>query len=224
MKANSQFRTLAAPAILSVILQFATIPIQSTSAGTVSSVQGNIVYANDANVVMQLTNNGKDTDPELSPDGKQIVFVRDTPGIQADTPQGRLDVDELWLIGADGSNAHRVLRGHADDEPRRSVAGIGSPSFSPDGRVVYFMSAGWVTSSGIHAIGVDGGALHFVTDGNSLEVIRSGKYRGYLIVNKHDYNDQGAYDAFWLVSPSGQKIQNIGENDVDVSSFKSRNN
>lgn len=223
MNAILQSRSMGTTCLFFVIFLLANMQVTPALAGSVSSVQGNIVYANDANAVKQLTGEGKDTDPDVSPDGKQVVFIRDTPDRQADTPQGRVDVDEIWLIGVDGSDPHRILSGHAEDEPRRNLVGLGLPIFSPDGRIVFFMSAGWTTSSGIHAINIDGSSEHFVTDGNSLDILRSGRYKGYLIVNKHKYTDERAYDAFWLVSPSGHEIQNIGENDVDVWSFKKKN-
>lgn len=60
------------------------------------------------------------TGPEISPDGKSIVFMRWTPAS---------DQYQIWLMDRDGSH------------PRRAVAGTGwDPTWSPDGTELLFAS------------------------------------------------------------------------------------
>ncbi len=60
------------------------------------------------------------TAPEISPDGKLIVFMRWTP---------QSDQDQIWIMQRDGSNPHRVFNGTGWD-----------PTWSPDGTRILFAS------------------------------------------------------------------------------------
>jgi len=62
-------------------------------------------------------------DPEISPDGRRIAFVRMRMDIRSDRPRGA-----IWLIDADGAHA----------EPLSSASDTSAPRWSPDGeRIAY---------------------------------------------------------------------------------------
>ncbi len=65
-------------------------------------------------------------DPQISPDGTQVVYVRTSMDIMKDRKRS-----ELWIVGSDGS-------GH-----RRLVAG-GSPRWSPDGTRLAYTAGGQI--------------------------------------------------------------------------------
>ena len=65
-------------------------------------------------------------DPQISPDGRHIVYVRTSFDIRTDVPRSN-----LWAIDADGSN-HRPLRSGRQ--------GHGSPRWSPDGTRIAYVS------------------------------------------------------------------------------------
>jgi dipeptidyl aminopeptidase/acylaminoacyl peptidase len=66
-------------------------------------------------------------DPEMSPDGRSIAYVRMSYDIKTDRPRG-----SVWLIGVDGKNAR----------PLSSAPTSGSPRWSPDGtRIAYVARA-----------------------------------------------------------------------------------
>jgi hypothetical protein len=72
----------------------------------------------------------------------------------------------------------------------------------------------------VHSIDLNTYKQHFVTDGNSLELVPSGKYKGYLIVSEHKYHKEGgSYEDFWLVSPKGKAIKSLGEEQEQVDAF-----
>jgi dipeptidyl aminopeptidase/acylaminoacyl peptidase len=67
-------------------------------------------------------------DPQVSPDGRQVAFVRTT----TDLTLGKRNAD-VWIVPADGSAPPRPLT--------RSEKTDNAPRFSPDGRTLAFVSA-----------------------------------------------------------------------------------
>jgi acylaminoacyl-peptidase len=66
------------------------------------------------------------TDPQISPDGKQIVYVRQFADIMKDKRYSN-----LWIINFDGSGHRPLTSGHQND---------GSPRWSPDGSQIIYTS------------------------------------------------------------------------------------
>ncbi|MCG8604600.1 S9 family peptidase, partial [bacterium] len=66
------------------------------------------------------------SDPQISPDGKRIVYIRNEMSIMEDRRRSK-----LWMVNADGSE-HRKLSSGASNES--------SPRWAPDGNRVAFVS------------------------------------------------------------------------------------
>lgn len=66
------------------------------------------------------------SDPQISPDGKWIVFTLRTTDLEAN--RGRTD---LWLVGSDGHNLRRLTTHPASDF---------NPRWSPSGESIWFLS------------------------------------------------------------------------------------
>ncbi len=191
------------------ILLLSFIYVSVANAGQVTENQGNI-YGDKA---QQLTSLGRDSQPVLSPDGKQVVFVR-----AAAEPDNQ--ANELWLMDISGNNAHAIVLGHDDEDMKKNLTALNNPLFALNGKAVYFLSAAWATSNAVHVFDLTTNKQHFVTDGNSLELVPSGKYKGYLIVSEHRYHKSGgSYEDFWLVSPQGKAIKSLGEEQEQVDAF-----
>ncbi len=66
------------------------------------------------------------SDVQISPDGRQVVYVRGSYDIMTDKPRAN-----LWIVDTDGTN-HRPLRSDANNHR--------SPRWSPDGSRIVFIS------------------------------------------------------------------------------------
>src|SRR5215831_17613098 len=66
-------------------------------------------------------------EPELSPDGKQVLFTRTTTALDA----GRRNAD-IWTVPADASQAPRQLIAEEKTET--------TPRYTPDGKRIVFIS------------------------------------------------------------------------------------
>jgi dipeptidyl aminopeptidase/acylaminoacyl peptidase len=92
-------------------------------------------------------------DPQISPDGSEIVYVQ----VTVDEPKDRY-VTSIWAVGAAGGTAPRALtRGPADTAPR----------WSPDGRSLAFLRAGEKEGEPpqIHLLSMRGGEPRALTSG-----------------------------------------------------------
>ncbi|WP_213815770.1 PD40 domain-containing protein [Glaciihabitans sp. dw_435] len=105
-----------------------------------------------------LTTGSLDSQPELSPDGRTIAFLRCTTAADCDAP----GASNVWMMGFDGSDPRAVTT--CTGTP---CTGAGAPSFSPDGQWLAF-AYGQVESDGLHQ-GIflarpDGSGLRRLTD------------------------------------------------------------
>ena len=89
------------------------------------------------------------SDPQVSPDGKRIVFVLRETDLEAD--KGRTD---LWLVSADGTDLRPLTSHHQGDS---------NPRWGPEGKSVFLISTR-SESAQVWNIRIDGGEAQQVTD------------------------------------------------------------
>jgi len=89
------------------------------------------------------------SDPQVSPDGKWMVFVLR----QTDLEENK-GLTDLWLVGADGTDLRRLTSHKAADS---------NPCWAPDGKLIWFISRRTETSQ-VWRIRIDGGEAEQVTD------------------------------------------------------------
>jgi len=89
------------------------------------------------------------SDPQISPDGEQVVYVRQRADIMTD---GRFS--NLWIVGADGTGHRPLTSGDFNDA---------SPRWSPDGTRLAFVSNRGGTTQ-IHVRWMDTGETSEITN------------------------------------------------------------
>jgi dipeptidyl aminopeptidase/acylaminoacyl peptidase len=90
------------------------------------------------------------TDPQLSPDGAKVLFVRTT----TDAKSGKRNAD-IWVVPADGSAAPKELIGGGSTD--------NTPRFSPDGKRVAFISSRDGAPQ-VYLADANGGGVHELTN------------------------------------------------------------
>jgi dipeptidyl aminopeptidase/acylaminoacyl peptidase len=90
------------------------------------------------------------SDPEISPDGSQVAYVRRSFDIRSDSRRSA-----IWIVGKDGAN-HRPLSGATGNES--------SPRWSPDGSRIAFVAADADGSAQIHVHWLSQGVTSRVTN------------------------------------------------------------
>lgn len=188
------------------------------SAASVSADHGNIFFTDDAGTRHQLTEEGRDSEPVLSPEGSRVVFTRSVhaaPALSAcSSGEGQVWQTELWLIGIDGGGAKRLVQAHDAEDMRDIVCGFLNKQFDTDGGRLYYEAPAWTTSNAIRFVDLKSGADIFFAPGNSLWVVTcaASPYRDHVVAAQHRYFVQGgSYDWFWLFDPAGKEVGPFGE-------------
>ena len=66
------------------------------------------------------------SNPQLSPDGTKLIYILSESNWKANK-----QISHIWLANTDGTDAHQITFG---------PGGVSSPSWSPDGKWISFMT------------------------------------------------------------------------------------
>ncbi|MBV8687936.1 MAG: hypothetical protein JOZ90_17020 [Alphaproteobacteria bacterium] len=194
-----------------LFLLLALLAPAPAAAPSVAVKGGDVEYRAADGTVRRITREGGCEAAALSPDGRTIAFIHvDAPGDQGTT--------SLWVADAATGAARRLLAPKADDRPERDLQRVHRPFFSLDGGYVYVEAEAWATSEAIHQVSVATGKERFVVDGWLYGVLRSGPWRGYLVVGQHRYwsaPDYGSYNPVSVIRPDGKVMLRVPGSDKD---------
>ena len=192
---------------------------------------GNVVLTKDGSRT-QLTDQGRDREAVLSPDGQWVYFTRTAEAAQRSDDDEFPDCtalsspDELRRIRVDGSDDTLLMTGRPGTEPKDALCGFFDKQFSADGTTLYFLSPAWTTSGALHAMTIDSKAVRYVIPANAYAVLSqctSEELAGAIVAEQHRYFVLGgSYDWYWLFDPGGTKeVGPVGEFDSveDLKTF-----
>lgn len=113
------------------------------------------------------------SDPQISPDGERVVYVRNSMSVMKDRRQTR-----LWLVDDDGSNHRRLGPGELQES---------SPRWSPDGRQIAFVAR---TEEGSEIF------VHWIEEGQTSRLTQLPRTPGGLA-----FSPDGQWLAFSMLVP-----------------------
>lgn len=162
--------------------------------------QNLLVMNPDGTGVRQLTRTesllGGDFYPSWSPDGRNVVFERQTPSEDCVfTTCG-----QIWIVDADGANARRLTPGEA-------------PDWSPDGERIAFEQYDPDTDQiDIYVINVDGSGLRRLTRGSGANVDAAWSPDGERIVFSRGSEadpSAGGNDDLYVMDADGSEVRRL---------------
>lgn len=156
----------------------------------------------------------------ISPDGKHTATILPNGAGQADGTGS-----EVLMLGDMASGKERrLLISRYDENRRRNLTNLSNPLFSLNGGYVYVSASDIApVSNAVHQIDLKTGAIRFVIGGRALKVIRTGPYRGYLLVQQHRYYEKpegGSYNPVFVIRPDGHEefmVPGSGNDDGELA-------
>lgn len=166
-------------------------------------------------IAMLLATAAHAQDTAKSPDGVYTVSI---------VPHGSGDdngsgAQALILYSTRSNFQRQLLVSKWDSDYSRNLAGLSHPLFSLDGGYVYFNSTDASPNSGyVHQLDLKLNVVKSVCTGWILRVMRTGPYKGYLLVQTHRYWNRpegGSYNPVFLTKPSGKRVMMVPGSDND---------
>lgn len=203
---------------LLLVFSLAFINWDFSFAAQVYSDSGNIYYKNNRDKTIKITSSGKDDSPILSSNNKIIAFIRTSHKIIPDACAAFANNksafgNQIWTYNLKEKKEKLLVDNNFEcDTPEKEIVDPANLQFSPDNKILYFITSAWVTSGALHAVNIDGTNQHYVIFANSFEIVLKGQYKGYLIVRQHRYFiGGGSYDWWWLYTPQEKEEGPLGE-------------
>ena len=148
----------------------------------------------DGSSPQQLTTTGFNATPSFSRDGKQIAYLSD---------QGAGGQYEIWVMNADGTNAHQLTHLHGD---------AGFPDFLPTGaRILFAGHSAANRNDDIYTVKANGTGLTRLTQdlGNNQQPVYSPDGRRIAFVS-----DRTGVSQVWVMNANGSHATQVTKDKV----------
>jgi len=196
---------------------FLMLSLDNAIASDLFERDGSIFHRNERGEVQQMSAGQNNAGAVISPDRKWGAYIH------ADETTPDDPVSEIWLVDMASRTSRMAVRSQRGDKPENNLTHLHNPKFSPDGKSLYFTTAAWTTSGAVHQLDIATLQQHYVTDGNSLDIVPHGKYAGYLVVTKHTYlRGGGSVENYCLLGPNGRQVKCAGDSEKDKQHLLAR--
>jgi hypothetical protein len=201
--------------LLATLLAATAAVAAAATVAQVSERDGNIDYTAAGGAPRALTSGGGFSEPVLAPDGRTVAFIH----VDGPPPEGGDgNLTSLWIGDGATGQSRKLIGPHPATDVKENFESFDGPKFSLDGGFVYVSASAWATSPAVHQVSVATGQEHFVIDGAVMSLIRTGQYRGYLLVQRHMYYNSpqgGSYNPVYVVRPDAKQSFIVPGSDKD---------
>jgi hypothetical protein len=183
---------------------------------------GNVYYTDGGGHTIQVTTSGLDHDAALSPDGKTIIFVRDTsePARFDEPANDRPTQRQIWTVGTEGTAGPRLVFSQPVVlKDWSEYVSFSAPRLSPDNRFVYLLIPLSVTEGGLIRLDLKTKQTLLLTSALTFEVVGPGTFEGDLVVQIRKPLDGGFSRYYWLITPEGRELGLVAESEREVREF-----
>jgi len=145
-----------------------------------------------------------------SSDKKLYAFTKNTSAVVS-TGAGDVPASEIWIGDSVSKKESAIVKAGDKVETGQALGSLeigdaSDPTFSADNKHLYFLCSAFAVSGAVIDLDLSTHKMRYVVDGNSLEVISKGKWKGNLAVARHKYRgEKGAYDWEWVIDPKTGK-------------------
>lgn len=151
-------------------------------------------------------------DKVFSPDRKFYAFI-ETSKQTVVAANGDVPADVIWL-GSNNQTPRPLFKRGATYKTNKPLGeipfgGISDLCFASDDSELFFINAAYAVSGIVLAVDLKTNKIRDVIDANSLTIPRTGRWKNMLLVQRHKYNDQGAYNVECVVTPAGKEIKEL---------------
>jgi len=186
---------------------------KARSADRVSANEGRILIQDSSGQTTALTQSGLDSAPWLSPDGRTVVFIRQSAEDIFWTSVYKIDMSTRKLGLLYGGPA----RYHGRESPS-----FGRPELDESQETLFLLTNDYATEGSLIAIQLATGQTRLISDHVvGYDVIECTGHRGDLIVLKRRADILGhPYFLYWLYSPTGDDLGLAGADELDLDALR----
>lgn len=196
-----------------LVLFFSPLVLANTGSadltGEVYEENGNI-FIKVGGKVTQLTDTEMDSEPILSPDGRWVVFSRELEDTFKECEREidwECPYDQLRIIDLESKTERMILESREKEKDvKKVIYYFKSKTFSPDSQTIYFVTSAYAVSDAIRAVDIDGKNDRYVTDGNTVQVVR-----GSLSPDIKKYLAETLQENDWRIYPKKMGPTLIGK-------------
>jgi hypothetical protein len=166
-----------------------------------------------------------DSEFATSSDNKKVVFIRDVGDHRTsqDFAEGIDNFNQIIvrdlvsqkeeIILKSGNLTNFKIFNLPNYYPIDIICDVGNLLLSSNSDRAFFATAAWVTSPAVFSVDLKTKELRYITDGEPIKIVTSGKFKGDLVVNqRHRVEKDGGYEDYcdYVIDPNnGKRLEDL---------------